>query len=96
VARPGGFDVQALFDAIDRRREADGLSWELRALHAALDTARVERGATWAQTAERLRCTPSQLTGMRTAKYGMSMRLAVRICQALGRPSAHFVYTADW
>jgi hypothetical protein len=75
---------------------AHGLRWDLRALYEALDAARIGRSATWAQTAERLHCTPSQLTGMRTAKYGMSMRLAVRIYQALGQPSAQFVYAAEW
>jgi len=75
---------------------AHRLRWDLVALHAALNEARGERGATWEQTARRLHCTPSQLTGLPKAKFATNMRLAMRICQALGRPSADFIYPADW
>lgn len=72
------------------------LRWDLRAMHAALNQARSAHGATWEQTARRLHCTPSQLIGLRTAKFATGMRLAMRICQALGRPAAQFVYPAEW
>ncbi|MBO0827840.1 MAG: hypothetical protein J2P24_08665 [Streptosporangiales bacterium] len=72
------------------------LRWDLKALYGALDESRVRRGATWRQAAQRLYCSPNQLTGLRTAKYATGMRLAMRICQALGRPSADFVHPADW
>jgi hypothetical protein len=40
--------------------------------------------------------TPNQLTGLRNAKFATSMRLAMRITQALHRPAADFVYVAEW
>ena len=74
---------------------AHRLRWDLAKLYAALDDARRVRGASWEQAAERLYCTPSQLTGLRTAKFATGMRLAMRICQAMRRPAADFVYPAD-
>lgn len=76
--------------------EAHRLRWNLRKLHDTLDAARIARGATWQQAAERLRCTPRQLTGLRTAKYATGMRLAMRITQTLRRPAADFIYAAEW
>ncbi len=43
-----------------------------------------------------LHCTPNQLTSLRNAKFATSMRLAMRITQALHRPAAEFVYVAEW
>ena len=76
--------------------EAHRLRWSLKKLYAALNDARTARRATWQQAADRLHCTPSQLTGLRTAKFATSMRLAMRITQALHRPAADFVYVAEW
>jgi hypothetical protein len=70
--------------------------WDLRATYAALDARRTERGLTWARAAAELHCTPSQLTGLRTASYATSMRLAMRISRWLGRPAADFVYAGRW
>lgn len=67
------------------------LRWDLRATYEALNAARNERGATWDQTAIRLHCTPSQLTGLRTAKFATRMKLAMRISQALRRPARDFM-----
>ncbi len=76
--------------------EGQRLRWSLRKLYGALDAARRVRGATWHQSADRLHCTPSQLTGLRTAKFATGMELAMRITQALRRPAADFVYAAQW
>ena len=76
--------------------EAHRLRWSLKKLYATINAARTARGATWQQAADRLHCTPSQLTGLRTAKYATSMRLAMGITQALHRPAADFVYVAEW
>jgi hypothetical protein len=76
--------------------EGQRLRWSLRKLYGALDAARRVRGATWQQSADRLHCTPSQLTGLRTAKFATGMELAMRITQALRRPAADFVYAAQW
>ncbi len=75
---------------------AHRLRWNLFALYRALDAARTARGATWGATAERLHCQPGQLTGLRTVKFAIGMRLTMRICQGLRRPSADFIYAADW
>jgi hypothetical protein len=70
--------------------------WNLARLYATLDAARTERDATWQQAAKRLGCTPSQLTGLRTAKFATGIRLAMRICQHLRRPAADFIDVAAW
>lgn len=72
------------------------LRWRIRPLFEALNDARTQHGATWAQLAERIGCTPNQLTGLRTAKYATSMRLALAITQLLRRPAADFVRPAQW
>lgn len=76
--------------------EAHRLRWNLKRLYGVLDAARTARGATWQQAAARLHCTPSQLTGLRTAKFATGMRLAMRVTQAVRRPAADFVYVAEW
>lgn len=75
---------------------AHTLRWNLTALYAALDEMRVGRRASWQDAAQRLHCTPSQLTGLRTARCATNMRLAMRICQGLSRPSSDFIHAADW
>ncbi|HEX8806224.1 MAG TPA: hypothetical protein VF741_04705 [Candidatus Aquilonibacter sp.] len=75
---------------------AHRLRWDLKELYSALNDARTARGATWEDAAQRLHCGPSQLTGLRTAKFAIAMRLAMRITQALRRPAADFVYVAEW
>jgi DNA-binding XRE family transcriptional regulator len=93
IAEPHPATVGVPLPAADA---AHRLRWNLRALYNALNDARRKRGASWQETAQRLHCTPHQLTGLRTAKFATSMRLAMRICQALRRPSADFIYVADW
>ncbi|HEX3930284.1 MAG TPA: helix-turn-helix transcriptional regulator [Nocardioides sp.] len=70
--------------------------WHLRRLYDALDEQRRTEGLTWSALAGDLHCTPNQLTGLRTARYATSMRLAMRICRRLGRPAADFVYAGRW
>lgn len=72
------------------------LRWSLKLLHAAMDEKRREDGLTWSGLAAILRCTPNQLTSLRTAKFATGMELAMRIVQWLGRPAADFVYAATW
>lgn len=72
------------------------LRWDLGELYLAINTAREKHGASWAVTANRLHFTPGQLTGLRTAKFATSMRLAMRICQSLQRPSADFIHPSRW
>ncbi len=72
------------------------LRWDVHRLYGALDIARGDRGLTWAELAHEIGCTPSQLTGLRSARFGTSMGLAMRAVQWLGRPAADFVYAAQW
>jgi hypothetical protein len=80
------------------------LRWHLHAsprrpeggLFEAMDARREQEGLTWSELAKRLRCTPSQLSGLRRARYATGMGLAMRITQWLGRPAADFVYAARW
>jgi|SRR5579872_764315 len=76
--------------------EAHRLRWNLGKLYEALNAGRTAQGATWQQAADRLHCTPHQLTGLRTVKFAIGMRLAMRISQALHRPAADFIYVAEW
>lgn len=93
VAQPQPETIGVALPATD---DSHRLRWSLPKLYAALNAARTAREATWQQAADRLHCTPSQLTGLRTATFATSMRLAMRITQALRRPAANFVYAAEW
>ena len=72
------------------------LRWSLERLYQALDDQRRNLDLTWREAAVEIRCTPNQLTGIRTARYAIEIRLAMRIVGWLGRPAADFVYAADW
>ena len=72
------------------------LRWNLKALYGALDVRRRDTKLTWRQLAVQLRCTENQLTGIRTARYAIGMKLAMRIVQWLERPAADFIYIATW
>jgi hypothetical protein len=72
------------------------LRWSLKRLYEALNTKRQLEELTWPALATVLRCTPNQLTGLRTAKFATGMSLAMRITQWLDRPAADFVYAAKW
>ena len=70
--------------------------WHLRRLYDALNARRQELDMTWPELARVLGCTPSQLTGIRTARYAINMKLAMRIVQWLKRPSTDSIYLATW
>jgi hypothetical protein len=72
------------------------LRWDLGLLFGALDDRRREERLTWGELALVLGCTPNQLTGIRTARFAIGMKLAMKIVQWLGRPSADFIYAAEW
>jgi hypothetical protein len=97
------FDISALFEALDSQRVARGLSWAQvagemwrMAAYEALNTRRGELQMTWPEVAEVIGCTPNQLTGIRTARYAINMKLAMRIVQWLERPASDFIYQARW
>jgi transcriptional regulator with XRE-family HTH domain len=72
------------------------LRWDLQKLYNALDAPRHEKGLSWPQLALELQCTPSQLSGIKRARFAISMVLAMRIVQWLDRPARDFVYAASW
>lgn len=72
------------------------LRWNLTRLSDALDAQRREHTATWPEVAAALGCTPSQLTGIKRAKFGLNMTVAMAITQWLERPAAEFVDAARW
>ena len=72
------------------------LRWDLGRLYAALGGRRHEDRLTWPELARVLRCTPSQLTGIRTARFAIGMTLAIRIVGWHGRPAADFIDAAEW
>jgi hypothetical protein len=72
------------------------LRWNLKLLYGTMNEKRLRDGLTWSELAATLGCTPSQLTGLRTAKFATGMDLAMRIVQWIGRPAAEFIYPARW
>jgi hypothetical protein len=72
------------------------LRWDLQKLYDALDGQRRDLGLSWLQLAHELRCTPNQISGIRRAKFAISMKLAMRIVDWLDRPARDFVYAANW
>jgi plasmid maintenance system antidote protein VapI len=72
------------------------LRWDLEAVYDALDQHRHERGLTWKDAAQEMGCTTHQLTGLKTARYAIGMKLMMRIVQWIGRPAATFIYSAGW
>lgn len=89
----GGDDVRFALPSAGADRR---LRWKLKRLYEAMDERRRREKLTWPQLATVLGCTPSQLTGLRRAKFATGMELAMRICQWLGRPAADFIYAATW
>lgn len=71
------------------------LRWDLGLLHDALNERRKERELTWGALAGELRCTPSRLTNLRTARLA-DMDLTMRVTQWVGAPAARFVVATDW
>ena len=69
---------------------------DLPGLYEALNKRRRYHQLTWPALARELNCGPSQLTGLRTARYAIAMTLAMTITQWLNQPAADFVYAADW
>jgi len=72
------------------------LRWDLQKLYDALDSQRRERNFTWPQLALELKCSPSQLSGIKRARFAIGMRLAMRIVTWLNRPARDFVHAANW
>ena len=97
---PESFLAQPLADAACGRLPQAGpdkrLRWDLAALYDALNARRLERRLTWRVLARQMRCGEHQLTGIRTARYAIGMRLAMRIVVWLEQPAARFIYPAEW
>jgi hypothetical protein len=72
------------------------LRWDLAALYEALESRRQAMGLTWRQVAEELGAAANQLTGLRTARYGTTIDVAMRVAQWAGKPAADFTYAAGW
>lgn len=88
---PGSAGVGLPVTGPDRR-----LRWNLGALYGAMNERRRDERLTWKALAHMLGCTQSQLTGIKTARFAIGMRLAMRITQWLARPAGEFVYAARW
>lgn len=71
------------------------LRWDLAALYSDLDGRRRADGLTWTALAERLGCTPSRLTNLRTAHLA-DLGLVMQLTQWLGAPAARFIHATDW
>jgi hypothetical protein len=72
------------------------LRWDLQKLYDALDSQRRQRTFTWPQLARELQCSPSQLSGIKRARFAIGMRLAMRIVTWLDQPARNFVHAAKW
>ena len=89
---PANLDAASL-PAVDC---GERLPWDLKALYEALNAQCQERGLAWRDAAAQIRCSEHQLTGIRTAKYAIGMRLAMRTVVWLDRHAAAFVDAARW
>jgi hypothetical protein len=69
---------------------------DLPGLYEVLDQRRRDSQISWPALARELKCGPSQLTGLRTARFAVRMSLAMAITQWLEQPAADFVYAAQW
>ena len=92
IPAPAADDGATLPNASPNQR----FRWDLAALAEALDARRQARGLTWNALAKELRCSVSQVQGLRAIRYAIGMRLAMRIVQWLERPAAAFIYAARW
>jgi hypothetical protein len=72
------------------------LRWDLPRLYEALDAQRRERKLTWPQLSRELGCTPSQLTGIRSARFAIGMKLTMCIVLWLDCPARDFIIAANW
>jgi len=82
--------------ALPHARQGQILRFDARAIHAALDAQRAERGMTWTQVAAEIGgCAAPSLT--RLAKGGRTgFPEVVRIARWLGRPVASLTRLSDW
>lgn len=71
------------------------LRWDLNQLHTALEEHRRAHQLTWVALAAEMRCTPSRLTNLRTARLA-NMDLTMLVTQRIARPAAGFVHAARW
>jgi hypothetical protein len=101
VAGQGGAYGAPLPTAVDDRR----LRWNLNgdspprpvpSLYEAMNARRRQESLTWDELARLLHYRSNQLSGLRSVRFAISMRLAMRIAQWLERPAADFVYAAGW
>ena len=72
------------------------LRWDLAAVYESMDQKRRNEDLTWQVLATKLRCSPNQLMGVRTARYAIGMNLMMKIVRWLDQPAATFVYAARW
>lgn len=72
------------------------LRWDLEAVYDALDQHRHGRGLTWKDAAQEIGCTSHQITGLKTARYAIGMKLMMRVVQWIGQPAATFIFSARW
>ncbi len=72
------------------------LRFDTKALHAALNAARTERGMTWAQVAGQLRDTQAPMLTSLAKGPLIGFPQVTRITQWLGVPAATFVRGYDW
>jgi hypothetical protein len=91
-----GSPAQQCTGALPATGDDRRLRWNLRAVYEAVNVRRQIRGLTWREAARELRCTEHQLTGIRTARFAIGMRLMMRLVQWVDQPSAAFIYRARW
>ncbi len=71
------------------------LRWELSELYAALNDRRRDLGLTWVLLGEKIGCTPSRLTNLRTARLA-DLGLVMQVTQWLRQPAARFIHATDY
>jgi len=69
--------------------------WSMRLLASAVNAEKSHQGLSWQQVARELGCSQNQVSGLHRRTYGISIHLAMRITQWLGRSSTEFVVDVE-
>ena len=91
---PESFLVGAITDESLPYSDQGRLYWSMSAL-GRVAQAKDNQGLSWQQIADELDSTQSRVSGIHRLRYGMSVHLAMRITQWLGRPSSDFIVVID-
>ena len=69
--------------------------WSMKKLATLVNEKKEQLGLSWKQIAQELNCSQNQVSGLHKRTYGISIHLAMRITQWLGKFSADFIVDVE-